>query len=53
MPITARIPTRPARARSRSSGCTSWSARPAQSKDRTFQVEFLDPGLQAFAFTFG
>ena len=22
-------------------------------KDRTFQIEFLDPGVQAFAFTFG
>jgi cytochrome c biogenesis protein CcdA/thiol-disulfide isomerase/thioredoxin len=23
------------------------------SKDRTFEIEFLDPGVQAFAFTFG
>jgi hypothetical protein len=22
-------------------------------EDRTFQIEFLDPGVQAFAFTFG
>ena len=22
-------------------------------EDRTFQIEFLDPGIQAFAFTFG
>jgi hypothetical protein len=22
-------------------------------EDRTFEIEFLDPGLQAFAFTFG
>jgi hypothetical protein len=22
-------------------------------KDRTFEIEFLDPGVQAFAFTFG
>jgi hypothetical protein len=22
-------------------------------EDRTFEVEFLDPGVQAFAFTFG
>jgi hypothetical protein len=22
-------------------------------EDRTFQVEFLDPGVQAFVFTFG
>ena len=22
-------------------------------KDRTFEIEFLDPGAQAFAFTFG
>lgn len=22
-------------------------------QDRTFQIEFLDPGVQAFAFTFG
>ena len=21
--------------------------------DRTFEIEFLDPGVQAFAFTFG
>jgi hypothetical protein len=24
-----------------------------QIKDRTFEIEFLDPGVQAFAFTFG
>jgi hypothetical protein len=22
-------------------------------EDRTFEIEFLDPGVQAFAFTFG
>ncbi len=22
-------------------------------EDRTFQIEFLDPGVEAFAFTFG
>lgn len=22
-------------------------------KDRTFEIEFLDPGVQAFSFTFG
>jgi hypothetical protein len=22
-------------------------------RDRTFEIEFLDPGVQAFAFTFG
>ena len=22
-------------------------------KDRTFEIQFLDPGVQAFAFTFG
>jgi hypothetical protein len=22
-------------------------------KDRTFEIEFLDPGVQAYAFTFG
>jgi hypothetical protein len=22
-------------------------------KDRTFEIEFLDPGIQAFSFTFG
>jgi hypothetical protein len=22
-------------------------------RDRTFQIEFLEPGVQAFAFTFG
>jgi hypothetical protein len=22
-------------------------------KDRTFEIEFLDPGAEAFAFTFG
>ena len=22
-------------------------------EDRTFQIEFLDPGVQSFAFTFG
>jgi hypothetical protein len=22
-------------------------------KDRTFEIEFLDPGVEAFAFTFG
>jgi hypothetical protein len=22
-------------------------------KDRTFEIQFLDPGIQAFAFTFG
>ena len=25
----------------------------AKVEDRTFQIEFLDPGVQAFAFTFG
>jgi len=24
-----------------------------QIKDRTFEIEFLDPGIQAFVFTFG
>jgi hypothetical protein len=24
-----------------------------QIKDRTFEIEFLDPGVQAFSFTFG
>ena len=24
-----------------------------QVEDRTFEIEFLDPGVQAFAFTFG
>ena len=24
-----------------------------QVKDRTFEIEFLDPGVQAFDFTFG
>ena len=24
-----------------------------QIKDRTFEIEFLDPGAQAFSFTFG
>jgi hypothetical protein len=24
-----------------------------QVKDRTFEIEFLDPGVQAFSFTFG
>ena len=24
-----------------------------QVEDRTFEIEFLDPGIQAFAFTFG
>ena len=23
------------------------------SRDRTFEIEFLDPGVQAYAFTFG
>jgi len=28
--------------------------RPSQgAKDRTFEIEFLDPGVEAFAFTFG
>ena len=26
---------------------------PIQVRDHTFSVEFLDPGLQAFSFTFG
>jgi hypothetical protein len=24
-----------------------------EEEDRTFEIEFLDPGVQAFAFTFG
>jgi hypothetical protein len=27
--------------------------RKGQVKDRTFAIEFLDPGIQAFSFTFG
>jgi hypothetical protein len=27
--------------------------RPGASPDRTFTIQFLDPGVQAFAFTFG
>ena len=26
---------------------------PGKVEDRTFEIEFLDPGIQAFAFTFG
>jgi hypothetical protein len=26
---------------------------PGGARDRIFQIEFLDPGAQAFAFTFG
>jgi cold shock protein len=30
-----------------------WSYHFSAVEDRTFQIEFLDPGVQAFAFTFG
>jgi hypothetical protein len=39
----------------RGSRVPSLSAHPAkgQVEDRTFEIEFLDPGIQAFVFTFG
>ena len=35
------------------SGCINSSDRAAPVGDHTFKIEFLDPGAQAFAFTFG
>ena len=37
----------------RSSGCINSSGNRARSQDREFEIEFLDPGVEAFAFTFG
>jgi hypothetical protein len=34
------------------SGCTSSSGNPAVT-DRTFEITFLDPDVQAYSFTFG
>jgi len=30
-----------------------WTYRKSMVEDRTFEVEFLDPGVQALDFTFG
>ncbi len=38
---------------SRSSGSISSMRQQGDIKDRTFEIQFLDPGVQAFAFTFG
>ena len=46
-------PTRAARAASPTSGSTSWSGSAATMVERLFEIEFLDPGVEAFAFTFG
>ncbi len=34
-------------------GCISWSAARALLPTTTFEIRFLDPGVQAYAFTFG
>lgn len=40
-------------AQSRSSACTSLIRQESPIDDRGFEIEFLDPGVEAFAFTFG
>ena len=39
--------------RSPASASISWSARRTRSRERLFTIEFLDPGVEAYAFTFG
>ena len=36
-----------------SRACISSSVRRGRIEERTFEIEFLDPGVQAFSFTFG
>ena len=36
-----------------SNACTSWCARSTATAERMFEIPFLDPGVQAYAFTFG
>ena len=36
-----------------SKGCTSSFGRAARSDHHTFEIEFLDPGVHAYSFTFG
>ena len=40
-------------ARCASNGCTSSSARRARSSEHEFTIEFLDPDVEAYSFTFG
>ena len=50
---TAWTSTRTATARCASTGCTSSSARRAPVEEQEFIIEFLDPGVDAYSFTFG
>ena len=52
-PHTAAMSTSRATARSPSSGSISSSGKQRPIADRLFEIEFLDPGVEAFAFTFG
>jgi hypothetical protein len=45
--------TRAATARSSISGCIQLIRQPTPIVDRQFEIEFLDGGVEAYAFTFG
>ena len=51
--ITESIPAPTVPAKFESPGCISSSGRRDESQDRTFEIEFLDPGVEVFSFTFG
>ena len=51
--ITAPTPTRTVLARVQGHRLYQLIRQKGSVEDRTFEIEFLDPGVQAFAFTFG
>jgi hypothetical protein len=53
VPPTASTSTTRATASSPTRGATQLVRQPGPISDRTFQISFLDPGVQAYAFTFG
>ena len=49
----ARTSTNRVTAQWSSNVCISWSGRPEPITERQFEIEFLEPGADVFAFTFG
>ena len=50
---TVWMSTRTATASSPANGSTKLVRQPGPIADRRFDIEFLDPGVEAFVFTFG